>query len=186
MSTILDQPVYDDSAVNGGHNPHDARPDQNQYYGRPAAVKYWHTAGDSEDIVPARLNKVVSNHYVDWQCEAKGEFDDHSATALSRTGNRNNLFHVQDDSQLPIYANQCADITNIRSKPEFAFKVAESNAVPPALKIICRPYEWIDQVVHIFEYDPENQHLCCEIPGLDMVEKNRHTEDASDGGEYRE
>ena len=156
LAAILDEAVYDHRAITGGHHPHDSRPDQNQHNGWPAAVEHRYAASDSEDVIPSRLDDIAGDHYVDRKSEAKGHLDCNPPTALGRTGNEDDPFGVQDNSQMTIYANQCAYIANTGSQSELALNVAKSSAIPPICKVVCWPQEWIDHIEHVFEDNPEN------------------------------
>jgi hypothetical protein len=135
LAAILDEAMYDRRTITSSHYPHDPRPDQNQHGGWPAAVEHRYAASDSEDIISSRLNDIASDHYVDRKSEAKGHLDGNPATPLGRTSNEGNLFRVQDNSQMTIYANQCAYIANTSSQSKLALNVAKSSAIPPIHKV---------------------------------------------------
>ena len=112
----------------------------------------------------------MGQHQIRWDDEAEHHFDGDLPSPLSSTWYDSCLLCVEDDGQLSEDADECTWRSDPGSNNELHLNITEADAVPPVLRVVRGPDQWVDEAEKIVEQDPEDQDRCCKVVGLDMCD----------------
>ena len=118
----------------------------------------------------------MDDYHVDWEGDAENRIEHESPSALCSARHKDCIASIQYCSQIPHDACQRTNNADSGSGDKLDFDIAETDSVPPARQVVCRPEKSIDKVEKIAQDDPKDQSRCSQVAVLDMPDEGRDIE----------
>lgn len=145
------------TAVVPGNQADNCGPDERKHERHPAFVEGVDATGNRVEHESILLDDVVRDHGDGWHNQAEEYFEGKAPPGLLATRDQNDTVRVQEMGEGTEDTHQGSWYAHIAGYHQLNFDIAEANAAPPRIDIICRPDSGVHDVENVVDKEPDDK-----------------------------